>query len=318
MDIVTGSSSDESEFDDHFIVCVCNDFLVGTCFPSFSWDDSGKMDHGHPCASHDGKKFDVGRGKTQNGGVLLWGYGLGIPIFSLVRLIKSAYDNMNCKALPWDNGGEYELEVAGMPTWKQWLPRIGGGIAVLALLIGAEACIRVEAQYPVNRGQLTRAELVENINTYMDELGIYSRWDLDDDLQWQEIKTPGTVYIDFSTPITPQLEIVETDGSVTQISFKQTVTEDGMIGGFDGLVQALMLAYGGAQPEVNLWNSNLKTMLNLITDNAQEGFTAQIGGIDILYQVDNDGYLHANDGVFWGEEEKEHSLTITFSMTISE
>jgi len=157
---------------------------------------------------------------------------------------------------------------------------------------------------------------VENINDYLDEVGIYSHYDLGDDLQWKEIKTPGSVYIEIGASVKPQLEMVEKDGYVTTVSFQQTITEDGLVGGYNGLIQVLMLAYGGAQPEVNLWTRNLNTMLELLSEN--QSFSERIGGIDLCYQVENKGYHFVNGNDFYGEEGKEHSLTISFSMTLSE
>lgn len=293
-------------------------YLFEPFFLHFFGTTPGKWIMGIRLHYYTGRTLTMGEARVRTWRVLLWGYGLNIPIFGLYRLIKSALNNIDCRALPWDDDGVQELEVAKLENWKQKVLCIGGCVLALTLLIGAQVCLHLDAQYPANRGSLTKAELVENINDCLDEVGIYSHYDLGEDLKWQEIRTPGSVYIEIAPSVKPQLEIVENDGHVTELFFQQTITEDGLVNNYNSLIQVLMLAYGGAQPEVNLWNSNLKTMLNLITENAQEGFTAQIGGIDILYQVDNDGYLHANDGDFWGEEGKEHSLTITFSMTISE
>lgn len=293
-------------------------YLVEPVFLHFLGTTPGKWIMGIRLHYFTGRKLTVGEARTRTWRVLLWGYGLGIPVFNLVRLIKSAWDNSDCKALPWDEYGSQELEVEELENWKHWVLRVGGCVLAFVLLVGAQIVLQLDAQYPVNRGSLTKAELVENINTYLDEVGIYSHYDLGEDLQWKEISTPGTVYIEIGTTVKPQLKLVETDGVITEVSFQQTLTEDGLVSSYDGLIRVLMLAYGGAQPEVNLWNRNLSTMLNLIKENVQEGFSEQIGGIELSYKIENSGYLYTGEGVFIGEEGKDHRLTISFSMTLTE
>lgn len=161
-----------------------------------------------------GRNLTVEEGRRRTGSVLLWGYGLGLPIFSWIRLIKSAVDNSAAKGLPWENGGEYELTVAKIKNWKQRVLRIGGCILALVVTLGVQVILQMDAQYPTNRGPLTKAQLAENINDYMDATGIYANQKLDANLNWHKDNTAGTVIIVGGGEELPTLNAEEADGKI--------------------------------------------------------------------------------------------------------
>ncbi len=296
----------------------CLTLLLEPYFLRFCGTTPGKWILGIRVHHLTGRNLTLEEGRRRTWNVLLWGYGLGLPIFNLVRLIKSAIDNVEAKGLPWDNGGEYELEVTQIKNWKQGVLRIGGYILALALTVGAQAALQLDAQYPSNRGTLTKAELAENINDYMEAMGIYSNWELDDDLNWSDKVTAGTVIIVGGTNEMPKLNVEETDGKVTAVSFTQTITEDGFFYGYDNLIQSLLLAYGGAQPGVNLWNDQLKRLAAMTSENMNGGFSGQLAGLEIVYQINNEGYTSLGSNDFFGEDGVKHRLTVTFSMRVTE
>ena len=264
-----------------------------------------------------GRNLTLEEGRRRIGSVLLWGYGLGLPIFSLVRLIKSAVDNSAAKGLPWENGGEYELTAAKIKNWKQGVLRIGACILMLIVTIGVQALLQMDAQYPINRGSLTKAELAENINDYMEATGIYANRKLDENLNWYKDKTAGTVIIVGGVEELPTLNVEEVEENITAVSFTQTITQDGMIFSYDSFIQTLLLAYGGAQPTVNLWNDRLHQLGSMTSETMDGGFCGEVAGLDIDYQIKNEGYKMLGSNCFFGEEGEKHELIITFTMRLS-
>ena len=72
----------------------------------------------------------------------------------------------------------------------------------------------MDAQYPTNRGPLTKAQLAENINDYMDATGIYANQTLDANLNWHKDNTAGTVIIVGGGEELPTLNAEEADGKI--------------------------------------------------------------------------------------------------------
>ena len=265
-----------------------------------------------------GRRLTLEEARRRTWSVIWWGCGFELPIFSLIRLSKSAFDNSDGIGLPWDNGGEYELDVEKMTGIKQRIFRIGGWILATCLLVGVQLYLLNNAKYPLHRGKLTKAELAENINAYLDEAVLYWQWNLDDELNWVEDTTLGNkILLGDSGEFRPQLQVVEKDGYVTQLFFDQTITMGGVFKGHDEFIRVLMLAFGGAQPQVNFLNSNLKDMFDLIPENPNEKFSATIAGIDFYYELVNYSYKYIEGQGFYANG-KEFKLTVYFSMTLAE
>ncbi len=267
-----------------------------------------------------GHNLTLEEARRRTWSVLLWGYGLGIPIFGWIRIIKSLFDNSTGSGVPWDNGGEYELDVVKMTAVKQKILRIGGGILVICLLMFAQTYIQNNAHYPIHRGELTKAELAENINAYLDETELYWKWNLDENLNWVEDTSWGnTVVLADSGEYRPELQVVEKDGYVTKLYFEQTFTTPfgGRFNGHGNFIKVLMMAFGGAQPQVNFMNKNLKNMLELVPENPNDKFSATIAGIDFDYELINYSYDYV-EGFGFLANGREFKLTVSFSMTLVE
>lgn len=125
-------------------------------------------------------------------GVLFWGLGLHIPIFSLWRLIKSWKDASSDYALPWEKGSD--VCVRDRHKWRSFACA-GCFLFIFVLTFG----IALRFYLPPNRGDLTPEELAENVNIYSERVLNGTRWVFEPDGTWRDtfVPDPHTVYLFF-------------------------------------------------------------------------------------------------------------------------
>ncbi|MBD5148970.1 MAG: MerR family transcriptional regulator [Oscillibacter sp.] len=128
----------------------------------------GKWLLGLELRDHAGGKLSYMEGLRRTWGVLGTGYGFEIPVYSLYRLYKSYRTCADDEEMPYDReqGFQYYSIVPGQ--W--WYRRASAAAALLALLVWAEVWCSYQGLAPPNRGDITKAELAENINALANRL----------------------------------------------------------------------------------------------------------------------------------------------------
>ena len=117
----------------------------------------GKALLGLRLSAADGGRLAYGDGLTRMLLLAWYGFGVGIPIWNLVQLYRSAKRCADGEAQPWDTDIAYTAR-----PFRAW----SGAAYVLAaaLLIGGTEAVNSASQLPPNRGDLTVAEFAENFN----------------------------------------------------------------------------------------------------------------------------------------------------------
>ena len=193
--------------------------------PVFLWTlgaTPGKLLLGLRVQGRNGETLPLGEACARTWGVLFWGEGLRIPLVSLWRNIRSFRDAKRELELPWENGSDV-ISVCGTER------RIAVTAVWLAVNLALTAGLVYHYYMPLHRGDLTAAELAENVNRYMEHNLDYDHWRLDEDGGWTYTFTPSVGDMGFNTDgtdFTPApVELTVENGVVTGLSWHQSTLE---------------------------------------------------------------------------------------------
>ena len=109
-------------------------------------------------------------------GVFFRGYGCGIPIYSIVRMIKCCIACSKNELMEWDS----ELTEGTCTVKDTNLLAPSASMLVFLLLVFAIIAVGLQAQMPRHRGEITAAEFVDNLNDLNRFLNIYEDRYFDD------------------------------------------------------------------------------------------------------------------------------------------
>ena len=256
--------------------------LFGTTF--------GKWIFGLRLTNDDGTKLTYKEGRRRTWGILLRGYGLGIPVYSLYRLWKCYKLCIEEQEQDWD---EFPLSrtytIRDTRPWRIAVWFASASLcAFLTLLIGELSAL------PPHRGSITVAQFAENYNYladyYTDHDLLYS---LDETGIWKETPSPpGQVILrwdDEATGPVPLEYFIDENGYMTGFSISET---DG--DAFDLILSddyfLPVLAFARAQPGGGIF-SNLPAYISVRTENLFSGVDFTTAGIRISFShefVDED------------------------------
>ncbi len=151
----------------------------------------GKFVVGIYLKTPEGKNMPFMNALRREWAVFRYGMGLGIPIYSLIRLYKSYQIHTAGRELEWD----YDYNADALYT--EWGTGRGVVTAVLGIICAiAIGCASVDAQLPKHRNaDLTLAQFVENYNIYAKQNSMISY--LSEEGEWYTPDTyPNSVIID--------------------------------------------------------------------------------------------------------------------------
>lgn len=220
-------------------------------------------------------------------GVLRWGYGWSIPIYNLVRLVKSFQACADGRALPWDADSELCYKLRDEKNL-----RAAAAAAVWGLTIFGSVLCQGAAQLPPNSGDLTPAQFAENYNHFSSFTG-FDGQELTPDGQWSRELSDGTVVIDLAPGESVLDYTLAPDGTVSAVSYTVTgrfVT----FGTGSGTMQMLALALDGAYCREILGNE-FADMCSYITKNAGGSFSYETPNVSISCAVTAGDMLDDSD-----------------------
>ena len=171
----------------------------------------GKWLMGISITGRDGERPSWSQAIRRTWGVLRWGHGFYIPIYSIYRGYRCYKAEMNGEIQDWDWDAETRLCFRDTRLWRPWA--VAGGYA---LLFGCVLLIELASMLPPNRGDLTVEEFVENYRWYARQLDYDDTWELRDTGEFVRSNTETIVVPEPKTPA-PLRWTVE-DGVLTTIS----------------------------------------------------------------------------------------------------
>lgn len=243
---------------------------------------------------HDGQgnrlSYDAALRRT--GGVLLHGCGLEIPIYSQYRSWKSYRAIKEGEYLDWEEESIQEKR-----------DRRGLGVLLYAGALGLMMAVLMaasyEAQMPKFRGDITAAQFCQNYRRLASYYDLdYDSVVLDDTGKWQKMLMGNDFVVGlFGEMDPPDFEITETDGKVSEISFRLNV--DGMQNypwSCLNQMELTTLAFAGGQKGFGSFSTARKELLEYISEHPYSTFERSVNGISVMCEVVYHGYADTGAG----------------------
>ena len=202
----------------------------------------GKAIFGIRIRNAQGEKLSLSQGFRRVGLIFVYGYGCSIPILNIVRHVKSY---KQCKIdgfMLWDRDEYYREEVFQYyVNWKQLPVRTAAYILISALIAATIYILPAAADMPRHRGELSAEQFHANVQRYM---------------RFHNLIPPDNQYVVWFPPRNPPppLNVVETNGVVTEISFELVNGDFNEVWGLESRVRAYIVSFVGAQQGANFWN----------------------------------------------------------------
>ena len=259
--------------------------------------------------------------------VVLKGYGLFLPIYSLLRLYSSYKTCRNIETLEWETDSSLKLnhKATAILVFKYLL--MDTAIAICSFLIWQAGAL------PIHRGDLTIAEFCENYNQLQQYFEIdrpvnipdsfayiheSSPTILNEDVSWQDV--PG-VYQDYSSSYgdLPELHFKNVDNNLSEISFSQSYkNEDVMLAPYGDLMALTAISYICAQNDYYLLPITPEEIYETISNkaNSYSDFTYNIAGVIVECKIHYSGYTTAENGnILVPQYGQTPTFDIEFSIT---
>ena len=253
----------------------------------------------------DGCYPDMETARARTWGVLWWGQGLGIPIFSLVRHWKSYHRCQEGETLHW----EYETTQT-MDSQKPWKDAVA---AVTYVLLLAVLLLAIMSNDTVpHKGDLTVEQYCENYNAMADYY-----YDMPEHLQPDGTfarKNQDNVAVVEMAPASEYVEFTVENGVVRSVTATFTA-EDSLMGSQESYTTCLILA--AVKSRVSALSFAGENAVNAMMKLPLEDLKTVTRGIHISRQWSFGDYHPVGDGLLLieGEDSAERAvmtLTVTF------
>ena len=259
----------------------------------------------------DGTRLSYGEGFSRLVYLAWYGLGLWIPVWSLIQLYRSLNREIEGEPQPWDENIAY---VAKPFRWRQPAALVLTG----ALVLGVCEMTNRFSQLPPNRGDLTVAEFAENFNRQTAYLDLGFPQVLNEQGQWEDRPSDGTVYIQLGGPDreTPFLYTVE-NGVVTAVTIADTRERVETTASVPiGQMAAAAAAFAWAREGAPLLGSQRTDLLRYIQDHPLEDYALTLADVTVTYEVEAEGLM--DTGFFLiPETEGRGSIAYTFTMQVN-
>lgn len=273
----------------------------------------GKWILGLRVTDNEGKRLSMEEARARTWKMLLYGMGLDIPIWNLIRLWKSYRGCMEGETQEW----EYHSAVT-LKDERGW--RIAAYLGAVVFLSVVPAYAYNVSALPKNRGDLTVAQFSENYNHYTKFYGYASKYYLDSEGRWIEDRSQGNVIIGPAGHEQPAWQFMETDGIMTGVSF--SVTSHGgneWVSGYQKEMILSMLAFAGARKENNIFSREMKKAVEAVGEASFESFELSVCGVRVTCEAAYSGYMEAAGfNMLIPAEGEERWYSLSFSMVKNE
>jgi len=272
----------------------------------------GKWLLGLSVVDSDGRKLSYLDGFVRTANVIMDGYGLQIPVFSLYRLWKSYKAVKADDTLSWE--GETVLQLRDEKLWR-------GAVYVLAeaAIMGLLLVAVFISRQPINLGDLTIAEFCENYNHYIEYYDFSTRGTLDERghlVEPSRVYNSGVPEPDIVSP-EPYFDFTVENGYVTAISFTpDPIASESLFASGTHREEVMLAAFSfvGAQYEHRIFSDELAKRLEEYADDPLADFTLTMSGVEIRYDVEASGCRYVDGGFLIAEND---GVPYTFSFTFT-
>ncbi len=258
----------------------------------------GKWIFGLVLRDLDGRKLTYKQSVHRTFGVFGSGMGYNIPIYAIVRSVKSFGVCEDGRMLSWDEDIHYTIK-------DKKVIRPIGFIAIVTALTLLAIFINLQGNMPKHRGDLTAEQYIENCNDIMKYNNIEFGKDLNEQGQWVDREFDAAFTInDFSQPLPDHLLTI-TDGFVTGVTLEVEKTNEEWISGYNNHLSIAVLSFVAAQDGmsgIQLQKSHILEKL----ENGLKYYSFTEAGIRITNKVEFRGYEFAGSYLFPKEGEEQY------------
>lgn len=262
----------------------------------------GKLVFGLIVRDLDGKKLTYKQGWDRTFGVFKKGIGYNIPIYNLLIMANRYEECKAQKLLPWEKNTLYTIK-------DKKVKRILVCIVIFILICGMNVLVTLQADMPLNRGNITSEEYYENCNDLMlQSKADYGRH-LNEKGQWIENAKKSEDFL-AEVPL-PNYQLTVTDGIVTGVRIELETNNDFRTFGFLDQKEVAVKAFFAAQQKMNYFQLKKSGVLNHIS-NRFENYTFTKDGVRFTNKVELRGYEVKDD---WIEHTgHEYYIHMVFTM----
>lgn len=268
----------------------------------------GKLIFGLKLAREDGSRLTYSEALGRTFGVFARGFGFGIPIYNIVRLIKCRKASLAGEPMEWDCGLSYTLVLTNP------LRALAFALAEAAVLL-ATFFVIISGQLPLNRAPLTKEAYIANINDVLSRPNMYYGRRMDEAGAWYRGEASNNMWFIQEREMPNHIITLE-DGVVTGVGYEITVTDDEPFtfpGGLQKLYMAI--AFFGAEKGVSAatlaFNSELQEMIK-----SYKPFDISLFGVRMMQETEFDGYYLISDYLAPVEGAASRRFKTTFSMSL--
>ncbi len=210
----------------------------------------------------------------------VFGSGLGccIPIYILVRQYKCFKLCNDGERLPWDFGLSYKIKDTKI-------------IRFLALLIGWGILYAITIQFllianmPVNRGNITSDEYIENCNVFMKYNNLDYGKKLMLDGTWEVNKNKSNIVFYTGSSTLPNHEITYSEGEIQKIVLDYKEDSDRYHYSLNGILPMAYSSFVGAEKSLNYHSLFSEDIISYFSTYYKD-FEFEIAGIKVTNEVE--------------------------------
>ena len=254
----------------------------------------GKWVLGIRITDFDGNKPGYEEALQRTAKVILFGLGLSIPVYDIVRLVKSYRSCEAGEDMEW----EYHTNISHRDRgWVDMVLYVTACGCALLVQAGALALARV----PENRGDITAEEFCENMNQLAQFFNILQDRELLEDGTWTEEEAEGTVIgYTMENVESPRFTFTEEGGKLKKVSFSESFflpannqnqrSAFGMIRFYADEMSLAVLSFVPAMETYPLFSQKVYDITEHIAKQSYEDFSFELYGVKITYDIEYENF----------------------------
>ncbi len=265
-----------------------------------------------------GRKLSYADALSRTEKVLVYGMGLRIPVYSLVRLWKSylqCSDETNDDPLAWEK--ETELVQKEVSVFKSIVGVVCTSVFITGIFVGSFAL----GQMPKNRGEISIAEFAENYNRSITYYYDAYQQKLNENGQWinksKDDEFPGgVIVIDICEDALPDLEYKVDEKGLYEIRVCYVSTSM-QPRDLRKQMQMIVNSFACTEKTYSVFSENRKSLINLAGNSVFDSYHYDEGGIAADCEVFYSGFsgFSIEQGTFWPDQDVEPQYSLTFTIT---
>ena len=271
----------------------------------------GKALLGLEVRNPEGNRLSYSEGFRRTFGVIRYGMGFQIPLYSIIRYYKSAKILEENETLPWDEEIAYTMK-------DEKVYRNALFIGAVIVVIASNVFLVDVEMLPPNKGELTINEFVENYKHYEKVLEVgKDDYELNRFGEWISTRNDQVFYVDIAHFEKPLFKFELSDQKIRSVSFDVTIRNKKMP--LASNREEMLLTYyalAGAQEETTVFSQPIHEFSLQNLENGFTGFSETHRGVELDVEVSYEGYEEMAGVLFPVDEETLQNYSLAFSAAV--